>query len=358
MFTDGWRGPRPVNAARRGAAPAIAARLALFAIVLPTLLATDAAVGQTSEPLYRVTSVDLPGPPGKRFDYLLVDRDDGWLFSAHLAASQTYVVDLKTNQVLHTITDTAGVEGLAYVSEERKLYTSNAFDNTIGVVDLNTMQVVRKIATENKPDGIAYVPPARKIYVSNELAKAISAIDTRTDKVVAVIRFDSQTGVPGYDPGLGLVYVNLQDRNELAAIDPATDKEVARYPVEGCQANHGMDLDTEHHLAFIACQRNSRFVVFDLKEHKVLVTFPIPLGSDVVAFDPGLGRVYVGCAVGTIAVFQEDDPTHFRPLTPVRAEPFIHSLAVDPITHRVYVPEQEEAGASVARLVVFEAAPR
>src|SRR5712692_968408 len=33
----------------------------------------------------------------------------------------------------------------------------------------------------------------------------------------------------------------------------------------------------------------------------------------------------------------------------------VHSLAVDTRTHRVYAPEQEEAGQGVARMLVFEA---
>ena len=34
--------------------------------------------------LRQIASFDLPGPPGKRFDYLTIDRDDGYLLSAHL----------------------------------------------------------------------------------------------------------------------------------------------------------------------------------------------------------------------------------------------------------------------------------
>ena len=320
------------------------------------ILVTFDRFGQAADAdvLKRIASIELPGPPGQRFDYLLVDRDDGWLFSAHLAASQTYVIDLKSNAVLRTIADTPGVEGLAYVPEERKLYTSNALDNTVGVIDLKTMKVVRKIPTEAKPDGIAYAAPFHKIYVSDERANAVAVIDTQTDAPVTTLRFDSETGVPGYDPSSKLVYVNLQDKNELAAIDPTTDKLVGRYPVEGCRGNHGMALDSANHRAFLACQGNNRLVVFDLLAHKALAGFALPAGSDVVDFDPGLGRVYVGCAIGSIAVFQADDPTHYRVFPEVRVERNVHSLAVDIDTHRLYVPEQEEGGVGVARMVVFE----
>ena len=32
----------------------------------------------------------------------------------------------------------------------------------------------------------------------------------------------------------------------------------------------------------------------------------------------------------------------------------IHSLAADPVNHRVYAPEQEEDGKPVARMVILE----
>jgi len=100
---------------------------------------------QTSSPtLKRVADFDLPGPPGKRFDYLTIDPDDHYLISTHLAAGQTYLIDLQTNKVVATVADTLGAEGVEYVPELKKFYTSNAGDNSIGVVDLHQMKVVKK----------------------------------------------------------------------------------------------------------------------------------------------------------------------------------------------------------------------
>jgi len=42
-----------------------------------------------------------------------------------------YVIDLRTNKVVATVTDTPGAEGVEYVPELKKAYTSNAYDNTI-----------------------------------------------------------------------------------------------------------------------------------------------------------------------------------------------------------------------------------
>jgi len=78
------------------------------------------ATGQTGPTLKKITAFDLPGPAGKRFDYLTIDEDDHYLISAHLAAEQTYVIDLRTNRVVAVVTDTPGVEGVEYVPELKK----------------------------------------------------------------------------------------------------------------------------------------------------------------------------------------------------------------------------------------------
>src|SRR5438445_8963981 len=109
--------------------------------------------------LKSVLSFDLPGPAGKRFDYLTIDYDDHYLLSAHLAAGLLYVIDLRTNQVVKAIPDVPGAEGVEFVPELKKIYTSNAGDNTIAVIDMKEMKVVKKLRTEAKQDDRAYATP-------------------------------------------------------------------------------------------------------------------------------------------------------------------------------------------------------
>jgi hypothetical protein len=328
------------------------ARFGWYSVVFLIGVLSMTASGET---LRQITKFDLPGPAGKRFDYLTIDNDDRYLLSAHLAAGQTYVIDLATNKVVATVTDTPGVEGVEYVPELKKFYTSNANDNTIGVVDLKQMKVIKKLKTEGKPDGSAYAPPFHKLYVSDERGKAEAVVDVRKDEIVRTLRFDSETGMPQYDPAARKVYVNLQDQNIFAVIDPATDEVVGRYPVGRCKGNHGMALDPEHHRAFLACEGNELMTVFDLDKNVAIAFLPLPGGPDVIKFDPGLGRIYVACYSGFIAVFHADDADHYRKLEDFQVQKAVHSLAVDPQTHHVYAPEQEEDGKPVARMAVFEA---
>src|SRR5215469_17343452 len=185
-------------------------RKQLLCSVIATILAL-APKAQSQAPaatLRKIEGFELPGPPGERFDYLTIDSDDHHLISAHLAAGQTYLIDLLTNKVVATVADTPGAEGVEYVSELKKFYTSNAGDNTIGVVDLRQMKVVKKISTDRKPDGSAYAAPFHKLYVSDERGKAEAIVDVTKDEIVKTLHFNSETGMPKCHPATRKGYVN------------------------------------------------------------------------------------------------------------------------------------------------------
>ncbi|HKV25838.1 MAG TPA: hypothetical protein VJN93_14695 [Candidatus Acidoferrum sp.] len=307
--------------------------------------------------LRKIAEFELPGPPGKRFDYLTIDADDHYLISAHLGAGQTYIIDLPTNRVVATVKDTPGAEGVEYVPELKKVYTSNAGDNTIGVIDLRTMKVVKKLRTERKPDGGAYAAPFHKLYVSDERGMAETVVDVTKDEIIKTLHFESETGMPRYDPVARKVYVNLQDQNLLAVIDPSTDEVEAKYPVGRCRGNHGMALDPEHHRAFLSCEGNELMTVFDLDTDKPIAYLPMAEDPDVIKFDSGLRRIYAACYSGAISIFHEDGANHFTKIEDFKVQHAVHSLAIDQETHRVYTPEQEDDGRPAAKMVVYEALP-
>src|SRR5947199_615959 len=267
----------------------------VVALTLAPMLAPAGAVQSSGPTLKKIAEFDLPGPVGKRFDYLTIDTDDHYLISAHLAADQTYVIDLATNRVVATVTDTPGAEGVEYVPELKKFYTSNAHDNTIGVVDLKQMKVIKKLKTESKPDGSAYAAPFHKLYVSDERGKAEAIVDVNKDEIVKTLHFDSETGMPQYDTVARKVYVNLQDQNIFAVIDPVTDEVVGRFPVGRCKGNHGMALDPQHHRAFLSCEGNELMTVFDLDKCHQTGLDLIRRKVRILLDEQGSSAAYHGC---------------------------------------------------------------
>jgi len=66
--------------------PASARFSSRFCLVV--ILCSSLVFGQA---LKEIAKFDLPGAPGKRFDYLTIDEDDQYLISANLGAAQTSV---------------------------------------------------------------------------------------------------------------------------------------------------------------------------------------------------------------------------------------------------------------------------
>jgi DNA-binding beta-propeller fold protein YncE len=316
------------------------------------LLVTSACLcGQS---LKKVATIELPGPKGQRFDYLTVDDEDHYLLSAHLGPGLLYVIDLRTARVVKTIPGVPGITGVEYVPGLHKVYTSDWGEEKIGIIDLKSMAVIKRLSAAAKPNGSVYAAPFRKVYVVNTLGKAVSVIDVGSDDIVKTIRFKSETGMPQYDSAARRVYINLRSTNEIAEIDPTTDSVIGIYPVEGCQYNHGMAIDSERHRAFLLCGGSRTMTVFALDSHRAIAHLPLAQGADVVKFDPGLRRIYAACSSGVIGVYHEDDADHFRKLEDFPVQKLVHSLAVDTATHRVYAPEQQENGAPAARIIVYE----
>src|SRR5437879_12465420 len=83
-----------------------------WAVALAALLLPVPLVGAAT--LKQVAPIDLPGPPGKRFDYLTIDYNHRHLRSAHLAAGLLYVIDLNTNTLVKAIPGVPGVEGVEW----------------------------------------------------------------------------------------------------------------------------------------------------------------------------------------------------------------------------------------------------
>jgi DNA-binding beta-propeller fold protein YncE len=215
----------------------------------------------------------------------------------------------------------------------------------------NTLKNIPALA---KPDGSAYASPFHKLYVSDERGKALIIVDVDKDIVVKTLNFKSEAGMVRYDPVAKKIYLNLQDQNLFAVIDPTTDTVKETFSVGKCQGNHGMALDPENHLAFLACEENNLISVFNLDQHKTIIDLTIPSGVDVIEFDTELKRLYAACGSGAISVIQEENPSLFRKLEDFKVQPKIHSLAVDLKTHKVYAPAEQEDGKSTSKMFIFK----
>jgi DNA-binding beta-propeller fold protein YncE len=325
----------------------------VFAWVLGIyLLAGAALAAETPKPVWRplsfVTDIPMPGP-AVRFDYQSFDPTNGRLYIAHMNADQLVVFDTKSRKVVANLDGFARVHGVWAVPELGLVYASATGNKQVNVVDASTLQILARVGPVMYPDGLAYAPDSRRVFVSDEHGKADAVIDTGTNTLATTIPLGGEAGNTVYDPGSKQILVAVHEPAELVAIDPVSAKIVGRYPLPGLGEPHGVSLDAPKRLAFIAGQANHTLAVFDLETKKVLETHSVGEDPDVLAFDPGLGLLYVSAESGTVSVFREQD----RKLVSQgeMTMPRAHTVCVDPQTHLVYFPLENINGHPILRIM-------
>lgn len=324
-----------------------AGTLALAIAALPT--PSCAAPASATLTLTLVRDYPLPGQ-ATRWDYMAYDPQQQRLAIAHLGDSAAVIVDARTGDVIGTIKDLRQVHGVLSVPETGRLYATATGTNQLAVIDARTLQVIARVPTGRYPDGLAYAPDVQKIYVSDAHGNSETVIDARTNQRVATIPLGGSVGNTQYDGVTRHIFVNVQGTNELVEIDPSSDRIVQRIPLPGSDGNHGLLIDAQHRLAFIACEGNDTLLVLNLKTQTVASRFRVAGGPDVLAFDNASGLLYVASEGGTVYIFQVDE----RGVSAAGKAAIgmnAHTLAVDPTSHQVYLPVNLPNGKPVLRVL-------
>ena len=326
-------------------------KLAAFAAAISVWgAATSVVSSQTREqsPLRKVVDIPLPGK-AVRFDYQTLDASHGRLYIAHMNADQLVVFDTKKREVVANLDGFPSVHGVWAVPELGRLYASATGEHKVAVVDMQSLQTIAKAGPVRYPDGIAYAPGPKRVFVSDEHGDADAVIDATSNTLLTAIPLGGGAGNTVYDSGSGHILVAVHQKNELVAIDPAAAKIVGHYSMSGIESPHGVALDQSARLAFVAGEENHKLALVDLTNMQVLATYPVGKDPDVLAFDPGLKRLYVSAESGNVTVFREKGKTLVNEGSFFM--PHAHTVSVDPETHLVYFPLENIEGRPLLRIM-------
>ncbi|WP_370661317.1 YncE family protein [Massilia terrae] len=289
-----------------------------------------------ADTLQLVRDLPLPGR-ATRWDYMSLDAANGKLALAHLGDDSVVVVSTESGKVLGTVGNVRQVHGVLAVPELGRIFATATGSDELVVIDESSLAILARVPVGRYPDGLAYAPRAGKVYVSDKEGKTESVIDVRTHKRVAVVALGGTVGNSQYDPISGHVYVNVEGTGELVELDPATDKIVGRIRLPNADGNHGLLIEPEQRLAFIACEGNDKLLVLDLRSKRVTAEFPVGGEPDVLAYDPGRKLLYVATESGPVHMFRIG-PDGVTKAVSISAGRNAHTIAADPRSHEVYLP--------------------
>jgi hypothetical protein len=316
----------------------------------PTSWNASTSVPPTAERggLHTVREVPLPGA-ANRFDYQSVDPTARRLYLSHMNAGVLVVFDLDSARVIGEVDGVDHATGVLAVPDQRAVYVSAAGRHELAVINDRTLKITARVPGIRFPDGIAYAPAEEKVFVSDEAGAADIVIDARTNTKRSAIALDGEAGNTHYDSVSHCILVAVQTKNQLVAIDPRTERIVQRYALRGFDAPHGFVLDEAGRLAFISNQGSATVQVVDLRTMRVLATHRVGSDPDVLAWDAHWRLLYVASEGGVLSSFAVDG-VDLHALPELRI-PHAHTVAVDPATHRVYLPLENVNGRPVLRIL-------
>lgn len=347
------------------------------------------------------------------FDFQALDSNTHLLFIAHTGPSPDREQQVNPNFDPSTDVETDGniivfdtqqqkvvgllnipqVAGLVVAPDLKKVYAADSNDDIIYAIDEQTFKAIPiQIQHNDGPDGMEYDPTDHLIFVSNpgnpanpDQTQVIdrknqneTVIDALTDKVIARIplgidgKWGDDVGHVRFDPGLHRIFVVVQqlpdpdDPNpnllpppgtaRLVAIDPVTQRVITRLTLpDFCFTPHGLSIDPLNHIAFIACVDADppSILRVDLQTMKIIVEppWPVQVKPDILAFDRPLQILYVGCAVG-ISIFKENG-RQLEWLGNYSYGVNNHTIAVNEVTHEVYLPIPRLGNRPVLRIMQY-----
>ncbi|HKV59090.1 MAG TPA: hypothetical protein VJO32_12445 [Ktedonobacteraceae bacterium] len=286
------------------------------------------------------------------------------------------------------------VAGIVIAPDLQKVYAADAFDSLIYVIQEKTLQYTPiQLQTNDGPDGVAYDQTDHLIFVSNPGSPPSpdsniverknqneTIIDAQTDKVVGRVplgvdgKWGDDVGHVKYDPGLHRAFVAVQqlpnpdDPNPkllpppgtawLVEFDPTTQRVITRMKLPyDCLTPHGMAIDTDQHIAFIACvdEDPASLIRVDLQKMQTIAEspWPVALNPDIVTLDHPLHLVFVACAAG-ISIFQENG----RALKWLGTNTFgvnTHSIGINEQTQEIYLPLAKQGNRPILRILRYNA---
>jgi hypothetical protein len=195
---------------------------------------------------------------------------------------------------------TSADEGQGY------LFASDRTALRLEVVDPAKGTIVAGAPLAGGPDYVRYVASTHEVWVTEPGKEGIEifALSEATPPVPSHKAFLAVPGGPeslAIDNRAKVAYANLW-KSSTVVIDLATARVVQTWP-NGCRDSRGLALDAPHQRVFVGCAEGGADLLYAGHKGAIMNRFRFGAGTDIIAFNPSLGHLYVPAAkTGQMAI--------------------------------------------------------
>jgi DNA-binding beta-propeller fold protein YncE len=333
-------------------------KLPAFLIVTSIFYLASFGFAQSRPPLKLVQTIPLPDLQKEGdFDHFAVDLAGNRLFLTAEANNAVVVMDIRTNKLIHTLSDLDEPHSMLFLPAAKQLWVIAG--GAAKIFDTGTYALAETVKLTDGADSSAYDPAKHLLYVAAGGSDAklayslINIVDTTTRKKVGDIKVDSTNiEAMGIEKNGPRILANVRDKSFVGVIDREKKAVISTWPLGELHGNTPLIFDEANHRIFVAGRKPPMFEVLDSDSGKIIATLPTAEMTDDMAFDPAGKRIYVACNDFSV-VYSQKDADHYEELGRVPTGFRAKTAIFVPQLKRYYVaaPRHEK---EMAKVLVFE----
>ena len=320
-------------------------------------LALVAGVWAQQKPVLELLqTIPLPELKDGDFDHFATDVAGDRLFATAEENSKVLVFDLKTNKLIHTISDLKAPHSMLYRADLKKLFVVDGDLGEIKIYESDSYKPAGSIKLKEGADASAYDPATNYLYVVDggkdaKLPNAyISVIDTTTAKIVGEIKVDSNdVESMAIEKSGPRIFVVIRGNNSVEVFDRTKLTLLATWSIATAgKKPTAIGFDEDGHRLFIGTRDPGKLIVLDSDSGKVVSSMPAAAMVDDLAYDVQRKRIYFAGTLFT-DVFQQSDPDHYVQIGHIPTSFRAKTAILVPELNRFYlaVPHHEKQSAEV-----------
>jgi DNA-binding beta-propeller fold protein YncE len=319
--------------------------------ILFLILCASAQAQTTDQLLTLDKTIPLTGVKG-RIDHMAVDVAGQRLFVAALENNSVEVLDLKTGQLVTSITNFDQPQGIVYVPEFDKLFVANGSDGTCRILDGHSFKTLNSLDLGDDADNVRYDAGAKKVYVGYG-SGGLAAIDAKTGEKTSDIPLAAHPESFRMDSDSPNLYVNVPEAGQIAVVDRVKGTVVDTWPLKEAHENFPMVLDEANNRVFVGCRKPATVLVYNF-HGRVLQSIPIADDTDDLFYDARNKLIYATCGAGSITVIRQVDVDNYQKMKRILTSPDARTSLFIPELNLLCVAAPGQNKGAPAQVLVYK----
>jgi len=294
-----------------------------------------------------------------------VDLKGNRLFVTSEEEPAIEVIDLKTNQLLQSLTDFKEPHNVLPFPELKKIFVVDGEASEIKILDYDSYKLIGRTALTIDADPVVYDPASKYLYVVNGGREAktptclISIVDTTTGKKLADMKLDTnRLESMALEKSGPRLFVNMTGINSIGVVDREKRLVVQTWPISAGKENVPLQYDEATHRLFLATRKPSKLVVVNADNGKEVASLDVADYVDDLAYDASHHRLYVpgGGGTGAVSVIEQRGADNYKVVATIPTKPGAKTARLVPELNKYYVgvPAKD---AQPAQILVYDVEP-